>query len=130
MFDRAVEQAKDKEASKVMAKDVADRTDGHGLSQANREAASMISMISTGQSVISNNLEITTSGAINTNTPQPALTGSSDYIWHMDYILRSNGGLSNNCVFGNRFDGTPAPLQFVKFKTVGFEYKKSSQKES
>jgi len=48
-----------------------------------------------------------------TNTRQPALTADSNYFWLIKYKVRSNisGG---NVIFGNRFQGSSSPLQFVK----------------
>lgn len=66
-------------------------------------------------------LNTTPNAVINTNVNQPYLALNSNYVWHIHFRCDAQVA-ENGTVFGNRFEGTASPLQFVKFTEIKFEY--------
>jgi hypothetical protein len=72
--------------------------------------------------VLSFNGNNTTGAYVVTGATIPALDLTKDFTWMFWCKQASAGGGVNQTILGNRYGGTQAPLQFIKFTPTKFEY--------
>jgi len=72
--------------------------------------------------VLSFNGDDASSAYVTTGVTLPAMTFTNDFTWAFWARQHADQATNNDTILGNRYGGTAAPLQFIKFTPTRFEF--------